>query len=91
MAANSVTFLTGAVPQPSDILAASYRLSVSIPGVGFVDQETPSGAINGVNAAYTLSQSPSPSSSLVVYRNGVRLTAGVDYTAVGQAITFRRP
>jgi len=88
LAANGVTFQTGAVPQSSDILAASYRISVSIPGVGFVDQETPAGAINGVNAAYTLSQSPSPSSSLVVYRNGVRLTAGVDYTAVGQAITF---
>ncbi len=88
LASNNVTFLTGATPQPSDILAASYRLSVSIPGVGFVDQETPAGSINGVNAAFTLSQSPSPSSSLVIYRNGVRLTPGVDYTAVGTAVTF---
>lgn len=88
LAANGITFQTGAVPQPTDVLAASYRLSVSIPGVGFVDQETPSGTINGVNAVYATSQNPSPSSSLVVYRNGVRLTAGVDYTAVGTAITF---
>jgi hypothetical protein len=88
LSANNITFQTGAVPQPTDILAASYRLAVSIPGVGFVDQETPTGAINGVNAAFTLSQTPGPSSSLVVYRNGVRLTAGVDYTAIGQAITF---
>jgi hypothetical protein len=88
LANNTVTFLTGAVPQANDILAASYRLSVSIPGVSFIDQETPTGAINGVNAAYTLSQSPSPSASLAVYRNGVRLTTGVDYTAVGPAITF---
>ena len=88
LSANTVTFQTGAVPQPSDLLAASYRLAVSIPGVGFVDQETPSGAINGVNATYTVSQTPSPGASLAVYRNGVRLTAGVDYTAVGQAITF---
>ena len=85
---NNVTFQTGAVPQPNDVLAASYRLSVSIPGVGFIDQETPSGTINGVNAAYTLSQTPGPSTSLVIYRNGVRLTSGVDYTAVGNSITF---
>ena len=88
LAGNNITFLAGAVPQPNDVLAASYRLSVGLPGVGFVDQETPSGAVNGVNASFTLSQSPSPSSSLAVYRNGVRLTAGVDYTATGTAITF---
>jgi hypothetical protein len=85
---NNITFLTGAVPQPSDILLAAYRLSVGIPGVGFTDQETPAGAVNGVNAAFTLSQTPSPSTSLTVYRNGVRLTPGVDYTAVGSAIMF---
>jgi hypothetical protein len=88
LAANNITFATGAVPQSTDILIASYRLSVSLPGVGFVDQETPSGALNGVNAAFTTSQTPSPSTSLVVYRNGVRETPGVDYTASGSAITF---
>ncbi len=88
LSANNITFLTGAAPQLNDILTASYRLSVSIPGVGFIDQEIPSGVINGLNAAYTLSQTPSPSTSLTVYRNGVRLTAGVDYTLVGAAITF---
>jgi hypothetical protein len=88
LSGNNVTFLTGALPQTNDILAASYRLSVSIPGVGFIDQEIPSGTINGINTAYTTSQTPSPSTSLVVYRNGVRLTSGIDYTAVGNAITF---
>jgi hypothetical protein len=61
---------------------------VGIPGVSFIDQETPSGAINGINAAFTLSQTPSPSTSLIVYRNGVRLTSGIDYTAVGNALAF---
>jgi hypothetical protein len=88
LSANNITFQAGAVPQPTDVLIAAYRLSVSIPGVGFVDQETPTGAVNGVNAAFTLSQTPSPSTSLVIYRNGVRLTAGVDYTASGAAVTF---
>jgi hypothetical protein len=88
LASNTITFATGAQPQTGDNLVASYRLSASIPGVGFVDQETPTGAINGVNAAYTLSQTPAPSTSLAVFRNGLRLTSGVDYNAVGTTVTF---
>lgn len=88
LAGNTITFQIGAVPQPNDVLSASYRLSVSIPGVGFVDQEMPSGAIDGVNATFTLSQTPSPSTSLAVYRNGIRLAAGLDYTLSGATITF---
>lgn len=88
LSSNALTFQTGAVPQPNDVLLASYRLSVTIPGVGFVDQETPTGAINGVNATYTLSHTPSPNTSLAVYRNGLRMSAGVDYTLSGAVITF---
>jgi hypothetical protein len=88
LSSNTITFQTGAVPQPNDLLTASYRLSVSIPGVSFVDQETPTGTVNGINAAFTLSQTPSPGASLAVFRNGVRLTAGVDYTAAGTVVTF---
>jgi hypothetical protein len=88
VSANGITFQSGAVPQPGDVVVASYRLSAGTPGVGFVDQEAPSGTMNGVNAAFTLSQPPTPSSSLVVYRNGLHLTAGVDYTEAGSTITF---
>jgi hypothetical protein len=88
LSSNAITFATGATPQLTDILAASYRLSVSIPGIGFVDQQTPTGAANGVNAVFTLSQAPSPSTSLAVYRNGILLTNGVDYTLSGAVITF---
>jgi hypothetical protein len=88
LSSNAISFLAGAVPQPTDILLASYRLSVSIPGVGFVDQETPSGATNGVNATFTLGQSPSPTTSLAVYRNGLRLSPGIDYNLSGATITF---
>ncbi len=88
LSANSITFLTASIPQVNDILLASYRLSVSIPGVGFVDQQTPSGAINGVNTTFTLSQTPSPSTSLYAYRNGLLLAPGVDYTLSGNVITF---
>lgn len=88
LSANGVTFQTGAVPQTNDVLLASYRLSVSIPGVGFVDQETPSGTINGTNTSFTLSQTPSPSASLAVYLNGLRLSPGIDYTLSNASITF---
>lgn len=88
VAANIVTFVSGAEPQPGDVLAASYRLSTSNSGVGFIDQETPAGSINGINTAFTLSQSPVPTSSLMVYRNGVHLSAGVDFNAAGSVITF---
>jgi hypothetical protein len=85
---NAVTFQSGELPQTNDVLLASYRLSVSIPGVGFVDQDTPTGVINGVNGTFTLSMTPSPSTSLAVYRNGLRLSSGLDYTLSGATITF---
>lgn len=88
LSSNAITFVTGAIPQPADVLAASYRLSVNIPGVTFVDQETPSGAINGVNGTFTLSQTPSPSTSLALYRNGLLLSQGIDYTLSAATITF---
>jgi hypothetical protein len=88
LSANAIAFQTGALPQSGDVLAASYRLSVSLAGVGFVDQQTPTGAINGVNAAFTLGQTPNPSTSLAVYRNGLRMTPAVDYTLNGAVITF---
>jgi len=88
LSANAITFATGATPQTGDNLIASYRLAVSIPGVGFVDQVTPTGATNGVNTTFTLSQAPSPSASLTVFLNGLRMTLGVDYTLSGSTITF---
>ena len=88
IAANSVTFLAGATPQTGDMLLASYRVAVSLPGVGFVDAETPAGAVNGLNVVFNLAQTPAPASSLLVYRNGIRLTSGADYTISGNGITF---
>jgi hypothetical protein len=88
LAANTITFAPASLPQTGDILRANYRLAVSLPGIGFVDQVTPTGAINGVNTAFTLSQTPSPSASLTVFLNGLLMSAGVDYTLAGTTITF---
>ena len=88
LSGNAITFLSAAVPQAGDNLLASYRVSVVITGVGFVDMETPSGSIDGVNTSFTLSQVPNPSGSLEVFRNGLRLTSGLDYTASNNTVTF---
>ena len=85
---NSLTFLAGAVPQAGDALLASYRLSVTITGVGFVDMETPGGTIDGANASFTLSQVPNPAGSLEVFRNGLRMTSGLDYSSSNNTLTF---
>jgi hypothetical protein len=58
-------------------------------GGTFVDDETPGGTIDGTNTAFTLANAPSPASSLNLFLNGLRLTAGgVDYTLAGTAITM---
>jgi hypothetical protein len=88
LSGNTITFATAGVPQNGDRLLASYRLAVSIPGVGFVDQETPSGAANRVNTTFALSQIPGPSLSLMVFLNGLLMSVGVDYTLSGSTITF---
>ncbi|HLG97073.1 MAG TPA: hypothetical protein VKX49_12240 [Bryobacteraceae bacterium] len=85
---NTLTFLAGAIPQPADVLLGSYRISVALSGIGFVDMETPSGTLNGSNTSFTLSQIPSPASSLDVFRNGIRLTSGLDYTLSNNTLTF---
>jgi hypothetical protein len=61
--------------------------------VNFADAETPSGAINSSNTAYTLAHTPNPSASLQLYyaeasANAlVLLTLTTDYTITGAAIT----
>lgn len=55
----------------------------------FVDNEVPSGTINGTNTDFTLASTP-VSGSVHVYLNGIRQTPGVgnDYTISGTTITF---
>jgi hypothetical protein len=54
----------------------------------FIYAETPASAINGTNAAFTLAFAPNPPASLQLFRNGLLLAAGGDYTLTGTAITF---
>lgn len=54
----------------------------------FSDGEAPAGAVNGVNSAFTLNFAPSPAASLILFRNGVLMKQGVDYSLSGASITF---
>ncbi len=53
----------------------------------FVSGEVPAGQINGLNATFTLANSPA-ASSLLLFRNGLLLQSGVDYTLNGSTIQF---
>ena len=57
----------------------------------FIDDETPSGEVNGVNQTFTITYVPSSVSSLKVYVNGARVRITHDYTFSGQTITFVTP
>lgn len=54
----------------------------------FTDAETPGGVVDGSNAAFVLAAVPNPPASLVVYRNGIRQKAGLDYSLTANTIQF---
>lgn len=54
----------------------------------FVDQEVPAGVVDGVNRTFTLANTPSPVTSLQVFRNGLLQAPGVDFTLSGNVLTF---
>lgn len=55
-----------------------------------VDDETPTGTINGTNATFTLAHTPT-AGSVKLYLNGARLRVTEDYTISGATITFIIP
>ncbi len=76
--------------------ASTRGLSVTnvIGAVGFANianNEVPAGVINGVNTIFTLAFTPIAPGILLVAINGAVKVQGVDYTLVGQTITFAVP
>ena len=53
-----------------------------------VDDETPTGDIDGVNTEFVIKNIPSPATSLKVFKDGQRMKLATDYTFSGQTITF---
>ena len=54
----------------------------------FADGEIPIGSINGSNPVFTLAFAPSPAASLDLYRNGLLMKLGVDFTLNANVVTF---
>lgn len=59
------------------------------PVPNFADSETPAGTIDGANQVFTLAHAPNPTASMVLTRNGLVLTNGVDYVLNGTSVTFQ--
>jgi uncharacterized protein YoxC len=88
VSSKTITFLDSNVPVPTDVIQAYYRAAGSSPVANYTDSEAPSGTIDGVNLAFTLANTPSPVSSLKLFKNGMLLQQPGDYTLSGSTITF---
>lgn len=53
-----------------------------------VEQEVPTGAIDGVNTSFTLSSAPNYPKSVFLYANNMILRQTSDYSVTGVNITF---
>lgn len=54
----------------------------------WIDDEIPAGTQDGVNDTFTITKIPNPTNSLLLFRNGVKLTTGNDFTLTGRTIVF---
>jgi hypothetical protein len=83
---SSLTATMGVAPISGDWLMAWSRVD----GISAdsVSAEVPTGAIDGANTAFTLAATPSPLNSLMLFRNGVLLLPGTDFTLTGNAIAM---
>jgi hypothetical protein len=88
LAGNTITFLSGNVPKPSDTVQAFYRTVGTGQTATFSDAEVPSGTVNGTNATFTLSAAPNPMLCLKLFKNGMLLAQNGDYTLSGTTVTF---
>lgn len=88
---NSVGMLESVVGSASDCVrvdGSSGPCGGAGAAAAFVDGDSPSGIVDGANTTFSLSATPSPASSLAVYRNGLLQDLTQDYTISGQTIQF---
>ena len=70
------------------IVGGGGGFSVGAMNLHFIDDETLSGTLNGINTIFNIANIPSPSTSLKIYSGGVRLKLTEDFTVSGSIITF---
>jgi hypothetical protein len=63
--------------------------ALPVNGGTIIDNEKPSGSIDGVNAIFQLSTNPEQPKGAYLFRNGVLLKEGADYDISGNRISFR--
>ncbi|MGA3026489.1 MAG: hypothetical protein ABSF98_17125 [Bryobacteraceae bacterium] len=88
---NSTGGIDAAAGNPSDCVhvdGTSGSCGGSSSASSFADAELPKGTIDGSNTQFALSATPAPASSVAIWRNGLFLNSGVDYTVSGNVITF---
>ena len=61
--------------------------NVNITSGTVVDDETPTGAVDGSNTTFTLANTPT-SGTLVIYEGGLRKLQTTDWSLSGTTITF---
>ena len=83
--ATSLTNLTGTV---NSLTTTVNGLAAGAAAPVFVDAQAPAGTINGTNTQFNLTNTPSPATSLGLYRNGLLQASGIDYTLAGAGVTF---
>lgn len=87
---------TGVSTLPSGLLKGAGTSAITAATAGtdyvapatFVDKETPTGAVNGSNTAYTLANTPISGSEHVYYNGLLQEGGGEDYTLSGTTVTF---
>ena len=86
---NSSGALDGALGNAGDCIHVDGTSGpCGVGGMLFVDGETPAGAVDGVNTAFTLTGTPSPAASLKLFRNGILMRQGSGYTISGSSIAI---
>lgn len=90
---NSAGAIDGATGNTTDCVRVDGTAVACVPGggPGYTDLETPAGTINGTNAVFTLANTPYPTASLSLFKNGVLQRPSTDYLLSGNTVTFQTP
>jgi hypothetical protein len=85
---SEVTGLSGDLATLQNQITQVNNTLANLLSIVQIHGEIPAGSIDGSNVVFTLKNLPSPSSSVTLYRNGLRQSLGGDYTLSGATITF---